>query len=460
MTMLKMSEATCRKSFSHHSALRKMLRSRNPKAEAVASIEIGQHLTTRYRRYWAKRRKFHELNQYIKIHPSLFLTLSFNSKKLNSDTSRLRCLLQTFSCFVLWLQVDSQWAKLTKKSVKIHVERQQFLWECCPLFLWSSPQSPAFVHLSPLPSSLLDTLWSLFGYICLYTLYWNDIQICHSLREHHPNLLAHHDYAFSRCVPQTNMAVTVLSWAKSKAKPKFVTIKLQSNAYFQHVSHRNTSDESESFMHREQHELAESCTTKHFQTSAALSWKNTFPMLYVGQLHMVPWIEWQSPDGKQERGYVGSSCEIQDLLCRSPMLLQWLNTAIHLHSSLWHSSTWVFLSSLHLQHTFTIGDGSVHFPYLTTSRFGTGWASIGFLSSKRWADLEVDPNSFSSCPRPNHAGLPGLPWGDTSVRQRSLWLLHCLSSCHECESWAPTSLFCLYAMLPNSDTFNRFNIIE
>ena len=107
--------------------------------------------------------------------------------------------------------------------------------------------------------------------------------------------------------------------------------------------------------------------------------------------------------------------EIQDLLCRSPMLLQWLNIAIHLHSSLWHSSTWVFLSSLHLQHTFTIGDGSVHFPYLTTSRFGTGWASIGFLSSKRWADLEVDPNSFSSCPRPNHAGLPGLPWGDTSV---------------------------------------------
>ena len=128
------------------------------------------HLTTKYRRYWAKRRKFHELNQYIKINPSLFLALSFNSKKLNSDTSRLRCLLQTFSCFVLWLQVDSQWAKLTKKSVKIHVERQQFLWECCPLFLWSSPQSPAFVRLSPLPSSLLDTLWSLFGYICLYTI--------------------------------------------------------------------------------------------------------------------------------------------------------------------------------------------------------------------------------------------------------------------------------------------------
>lgn len=50
-----------------------------------------------------------------------------------------------------------QWQRTPSK----YVESQQFLWECRPLFLWSSPQSPAFDHLSPLPSSLLD--WILCG---------------------------------------------------------------------------------------------------------------------------------------------------------------------------------------------------------------------------------------------------------------------------------------------------------
>ena len=140
-----------------------------------------------HRRYWAKWTKFHvsidlyhcmwvelyHIEPYwthmIKTNFSAF-SGSFNSKKLNSDTSRLWCLLQTFSCFVLWMQAECQWAKLTvtKNPVKIHVESQQFLWECRPLFLWSSPQSPAFDRLSPLPSSLLDTLWGLFGYVWLY----------------------------------------------------------------------------------------------------------------------------------------------------------------------------------------------------------------------------------------------------------------------------------------------------
>lgn len=108
------------------------------------------------------------------------------------------------------------------------------------------------------------------------------------------------------------------------------------------------------------------------------------------------------------------SCAPQKIWC--PMLLQWLNTVIHLHSSLL-PSIYLSVSELHLQHTFTIRDGSLHFPYLENfkmavmhlpdKQFGKDWAP------KRWADLEVDPNSFSSYPRPNHAGLPGLPWGDT-----------------------------------------------
>lgn len=128
---------------------------------------------------------------------------------------------------------------------------------------------------------------------------------------------------------------------------------------------------------------------------------------------------------------------------------------IHLHSSLL-PSIYLSVSELHLQHTFTIRDGSVHFPYLENfkmavmhlpdKQFGKDWAP------KRWADLEVDPNSFSSYPRPNHAGLPGLPWGDTFVQctmfvESSLWKVSALSfnesrisgTCHECESLARTS---------------------
>lgn len=86
-----------------------------------------------------------------------------------------------------------------------------------------------------------------------------------------------------------------------------------------------------------------------------------------------------------------------------------------------------------------------------TNNFGKLWAP------KRWEDLEVDPNSFSSYPRPNHAGLPGLPWGDTlvqctksSVSALSFNESRISGTCHECESLARTSLFCLYLMLPNS----------
>ena len=100
----------------------------------------------------------------------------------------------------------------------------------------------------------------------------------------------------------------------------------------------------------------------------------------------------------------------------SPMLLQWQRMSSICTLVFCHPFTWVFPS--YICSTLSRSEmAACTFLTWKTSR----WQSCTYLTNnfgkdwapKRWADLEVDPNSFSSYPRPNHAGLPGLPWGDT-----------------------------------------------
>ena len=165
-------------------------------------------------------------------------------------------------------------------------------------------------------------------------------------------------------------------------------------------------------MQHEQHELVESCTTKCFQTSVALRWKKRLP----NALYQIAW------HGALNRVTI-TQCKTRN--SRSPVRhkksdLQCCCNGKECHPfAHWFFAipfTWVFPSCICSTLSRSEMAACTFLTWKTsrwqsctylTNQFGKDWAP------KRWADLEVDPNSFSSYPRPNHAGLPGLPWGDT-----------------------------------------------